>query len=256
VTDPALVRLKVHGSIASLILNRPPLNFLDLELLGKLIQLLESVGEDPDFTVLVLESDLPAFCGGLDLKDHTREDVFLLLERLHLAYRILHAFPRPTVAVIRGVALGAGNELAALCDFALATERATFGQPELKVGGLPSLAPLILPPVIGYRKTLELILLGKLLSADEALRIGLITRVVPESQITQALTELIAALADQSRPVLHLALSATRAVRTEQIENRLRQTESLYLERLMDLDDSLEGRQAFLERRSPRWKNR
>lgn len=251
-----LVSLSQEGDAARITLRRPPLNFLNLELLRGISSHLESLGEFPACQALILDSDLPAFSAGLEMSELTRDRIFLLLEEFYRVGRSLNSFVRPTIALVRGIALGAGNELLACCDFVIASEKASFAQPEVKVGSIPSLAPLVLPPLIGERRASEMILTGNFINAPEAERIGLINRALPEDQVAGAAEELVKTLRGLSTPVLDVALRSVRSARTYQLESRLREIESLYLNQLMNLEDPLEGVRAFLEKRQPVWKNK
>ncbi len=242
--------------IISLTLRRPPLNFLNREMLQQMQSKLESLGDSPDGSILVVDADAAAFCAGLDMTELTREAAFLLLDQYHNFMRCLSVFPRPTVAAVRGVALGAGNELAACCDFVFASPQATFGQPEIKVAGIPTLAPLLLVQRIGMQRTLQMILTGTPVAAEEAERIGLIYRTVPDGRLDSSIQELAGHFRGMSRPVLEIALHAARGARTRELENHSAKAQSLYLNDLLDLEDPMEGIQAFREKRSPRWKHR
>jgi cyclohexa-1,5-dienecarbonyl-CoA hydratase len=248
--------LKTTGDLTRLTLRRAPLNFLNLEMLQQVQELLESCGDHPPGRILVLDSDCAAFSAGLEMAELTREAVFLLLNQFHNVVSTLTSFPRPTVAVVRGVALGAGNELAVSCDFVLASLQSTFGQPEIKVGTMPSLASLLLPQRIGIQSTLQMVLTGNPVDAREAERIGLINRAVPEDGLTAAIEELLSGFRGLSTAVMEVALRSARGARVRELENHLREAQSLYLNELMDLEDPFEGIRAFLEKRSPRWENR
>jgi cyclohexa-1,5-dienecarbonyl-CoA hydratase len=248
--------LAATGDMARLTLRRPPLNFLHTEMLRQIQEHLFSLGESPDCRALVLESEVGAFCAGLDMTQHTPDTLFLLLEEFHAVVQALNSFPRPTIALVNGMALGAGNEILAFCDFVIASEKASFGQPEINVGSIPSLAHIALPGLIGQRRTTEMILTGKLLPAAEAQRIGLIHRSVPEGKVDTALEEQMKVIRGLSKAVMGLALQAARRSRTRELEANLREAESLYLNQLMDLEDAAEGVKAFLEKRPPKWKHR
>lgn len=242
--------------VVRIILRRPPLNFLNLDILGEIEAHLTGLGDSPPQRALLLESEMSAFCGGLDMEEHSGETLFLLLEKFHEVIRLLNLFPRPTIAVVRGMALGAGNELAAFCDFVIASDKAHFGQPEINVGTIPSIAPLLLPSIVGPGRSLEMILTGKLISAPEAQRMGLIYRSVPDDRLAETVAELLGTIRGLSKAVVEVALQALRRTRTEQLENNLRSAESLYLNQLVSLEDAKEGARAFLEKRPPRWKHR
>ncbi len=244
--DDGVVRLKLH---------RPPLNFLNLELLRQIERHLDALGEPSGRRALVLESGGAAFCAGLEVQEQTRDGIFLLIEQFHKLATALCSYPVPTIAVVRGMALGAGNELAACCDFVLASESASFGQPEIKMGSLPSLAPLLLPPLVGQRRAAEMLLTGRLVGAREAQAIGLIHRAVPEEQLPAALGELLRSLRELSLPVLELGVQAVRRVRLADMQEHVRAAEAMYFNQLMELDDRMEGVRAFVERRAPNWAN-
>lgn len=250
------IELKQSGDLARIILRRPPLNYLNIELLQAFQAGMESLGDSPDCRALIVESEGKAFSAGLDILEQTRENIFLLIEQFHAVARALTAFPRPTIAVVQGMALGAGNELAACCDFVFASEAASFGQPEVKFGGIPSLAPLLLPSLIGSRYTLELILTGDFISAKEAQRVGLVYAVSPDDQLWDSVEALVNKFRRLSLAISRLALQSARSPRARALEEHLREAESLYLDRLMDLEDCAEGAKAFLEKRPPKWQNR
>ncbi|NWG13536.1 MAG: enoyl-CoA hydratase/isomerase family protein [Acidobacteria bacterium] len=250
-----LVSLSSTGDAARLVMRRPPLNFLNLDLLKRFEQHLNSFGDDPACRALVVASEMPAFCAGLEMAEQTREGIFLLLEQFHNVVRTLSEFPRPTIALVRGMALGAGNELAACCDFVYASEAASFGQPEVKIGTIPSVGHILLPLLVGSRRASELILTGSIISAGEAAAMGLVTRLVPDDQLDKAAEDTINLFQGLSKPVVALALQGVRDLRNREIEGRLRQAESVYLNQLMDLKDTAEGIRAFLEKRTPRWKD-
>ena len=253
---PELVTLNTTNDIARLVLRRPPLNFLNLDMLRQLESCLEQLGDDPPCRLLVIDSEGAAFSAGLEMSEQTREGIFLLLEKFHYVIRLLNNFARPTLAVIRGMALGAGNEIVACADFVFATERSSFGQPEVKIGTIPSLAHLLLPSLMGTRRAMELILTGNLITAKEAESAGLINRVVPDSLMDGAVEAMASTFRALSAPVVALALHAAREARTRDLETRLRESESVYLNQLMDLEDTAEGIRAFIEKRVPQWRNR
>lgn len=253
--EPELASLYATGDLIRLTLRRAPLNFLNLELFRRVQDLLESLGDSPPGRVLVIDSDCAAFSAGLEMAEQTKETIFLLLDQYHAVVHMLSAYPRPTIALVRGMALGAGNELAASCDFVIASLEATFGQPEIKVGTMPSLAPLLLPPRIGMQRTLQMILTGNPVDAREAERMGLIYRAVADNALDATLEELVGSFRVSSSAVMELALRSARGARVRELENNLRDAQSLFLNQLMDLDDPSEGIKAFLEKRAPQWKH-
>ncbi len=253
--DPDLTSLSIEADAARIVFRRPPLNMLNLELLRRFEEHLEFLARSTTCRALIIDTDVPAFCAGLEPCELTRDGVFLLLEQFHRSARLLFNFPRPTIALVRGLALGAGNELVACCDFAFASEKASFGQPEIKMGSIPSLAPLLLPPLVGQRRALEMMLTGKFMGAKEAVRAGLIHRVMPDEKLSKAAEELVATFHSLSNAVIEVALRSVRMARLQEWDRQVRHSESLYLNDLMELDDAVEGVRAFVEKRPPRWKN-
>jgi cyclohexa-1,5-dienecarbonyl-CoA hydratase len=249
------ITVDTSGPAARLTLRRPPLNFLDVATVKLVEEAIDSLGSNPPCRALVLDAEGAAFCAGLEASELNRECAFLLLESFHQMLNSLNSFPRPTIAIVRGMAVGAGCELISCCDFVIAGEKALFGHPEVKVGCVPSLAHLLLPPLIGARKATEMITLGNLIGAAEATDIGLVTRVVPDDRIVAASEELIRSLSTLSAAVLELALQNARRYRVQALGQNLKDAAALYLERLLELEDQAEGIRALSEKRSPRWRH-
>jgi len=137
----------------------------------------------------------------------------------------------------------------------IATEKAKFGQPEIQVGVFPPIAALIFPRTIGRKKAMELILSGETISAQEALGLGLVNKVVPEASLAQEVNGFIEKFTKLSGIVLKLAKEATLAGLNDDMDQGLKAIEKIYLDRLMKTDDAVEGLKAFLEKRKPTWKD-
>jgi cyclohexa-1,5-dienecarbonyl-CoA hydratase len=156
---------------------------------------------------------------------------------------------------VNGSALGGGCELALYCDMVIATEKTKFGQPEIQVGVFPPIAALIFPRMIGRKKAMELILSGETISAQEALTLGLVNKVVPEVSFDQEVNSFIEKFKKLSGVVLKLTKEATLAGLNDDTDKGLKVIEKIYLDRLMKTNDALEGLKAFLEKRKPTWKD-
>jgi cyclohexa-1,5-dienecarbonyl-CoA hydratase len=187
------------------------------------------------------------------VRDHGKDRVSDMLEAFHAVFRLLDGMPQATVASVDGRCLGGGCELAAFCDILLATPRSVFAQPEIDVGCFPPVAAALLPRIVG-RAALEMVLTGRPLTAPEAERIGLVTRVVDD---IQAETEAcVASLAGKSGAVLALARKAVRQGGRGSFGKALGRMEQIYRKELLATADVEEGVSAFLEKRPPRWSDR
>ncbi len=206
--------------------------------------------------VFAAAADCRAFSAGVAVEEHVEETIFQMLDSFHAIFRNLEQLARPTIAVVDGAALGGGCELVAACDIAIASERARFGQPEIKLGVFPPVAAVLLPHVIGDKRARELILTGELIEAAEAARLGLVNYVVPGEQLEQKTSELLARLRSLSAAALELTKRAIDLGRGRSLDAALREVESLYLNELMKTHDATEGINAFIEKRKPEWSNR
>lgn len=253
------IRIERTDEVSKILLDRPPLNVLDIAALRELGATLDDVQKDKS-KVIVLAAQGKAFSAGVDIKDHTVDKVNAMMAAMHEVFEKLWALEQPTVCVVQGAALGGGMELALACDFIIASEDAQFGLPEIKVGVFPPIACLLLPKSLPWPKAMELILTGEALRAQEAYRLGLVNRVVPAEQLETEANALISKLADLSGPVLKLAKRAAQVGWGQEREMKwsktLAEIERIYLDELMKLEDAHEGLKAFVEKRRPNWKER
>ena len=142
------------------------------------------------------------------------------------------------------------------CDIVISSERARFGQPEIKLGVFPPIAAILLPRVVGEKRARELILTGDLIDAREALRLGLVNYVVPTDGLEQKAQEVLVKLRDLSAPALEATKRAMDMAGGASFDDALRRVEDLYLNELMKTADAHEGIKAFMEKRKPLWQNK
>jgi cyclohexa-1,5-dienecarbonyl-CoA hydratase len=179
-----------------------------------------------------------------------------MIETFHGMFRLMDELQALSIAVVNGSALGGGCELASYCDMVLATERSTFGQPEIMVGVFPPIAALILPRVVGRKKAMEFILSGKTIGAHDALDMGLVNRIISEDLLEEEVKGFVDEFARHSAAVLRLTKKAFIAGLCDDAGEGLRRIERVYLDELMKSEDAMEGLKAFLEKRKPLWKDR
>lgn len=254
-THSETIQLRIENRAAWITLDRPPLNVLDIPMMESLDAVLESALPKSDF-VIFHGAGAKAFCAGADAADHTPERVEKMLRAFHAVFRRLVAADCVTIAAVQGYCLGGGMELATFCDFVFATESAQFGQPEIKLGCFPPVALVTLARLIGMQAAAHLILTGHQISATEALRLGLVTRVVPDNDLSAAVETLLGELRAHSPSVLHFTRKTLSRLHSGDFLKQLEEVERVYLSELMQLNDSQEGIRAFIEKRKPVWKGK
>ena len=245
----------IADGIATVTLNRPPLNVLNIPMMKELNEALAVLAGDADLAAIVIRANGKAFCAGVDVADHTAEKVGEMISLFHGIFRKLASTDALTIAAVHGAALGGGCEVATFCDIVLASDRAKFGQPEVQVGVFAPVAACVLPAQVGIKKAIELNVLGATIKADEAHRIGLVNQVWPVDEFDASVEAYLDGIRKLSRPVVRLAKRATVMVERERMMAQLDQVEKLYLNDLMKLSDAHEGIAAFVEKRAPAWKH-
>jgi enoyl-CoA hydratase len=201
------VLCEVADGVATITLNRPEArNALNLAMCEGLLAAAQSAAADESVRLALVRAAGPVFCAGADLKERRGMSEAQVRERRmkgFAAYEALESLPMPAIAVVRGAVVGSGCEIAAACDFVVATPDATFRTPEALRGTIG--ATQRLPRVLGKRLAKDLMFTGRTLTADEAERAGLVARVVPGAALEQELSELAAAIVAAPQASLRLA---------------------------------------------------
>jgi cyclohexa-1,5-dienecarbonyl-CoA hydratase len=235
-------------------LDDPPLHILDIPMLGELRDALR--GLKPDRHLLIVESSgAKAFSAGVSVQDHVGDKIATMLELFHDCFRTLATLDLTTVALVRGVALGGGCELALACDFVLASDRARFGLPEILLGVFPPVAAYQLSRQLPPRKGLELMLTGDPIDAATAERLGLVNALFPAEAFEEGAAQWLGRLTRHSASSLRLARKAFRLAQAGDFAERLATVERLYLNELMQTSDAGEGLAAFTEKRAAVWRH-
>lgn len=197
-SSTVLMTLDASTHVARLTLNRPDArNALNNAMCSALHRALLDIRDNPDVHVVLIDANGPVFCAGADLKERKGMDDDQIRARRLRAFALYDAIeqcPVPIVAVIDGPAVGSGCEIAGACDFIIGSDRASFRYPEARWGTVG--ATQRLPRIVGRRLAKELMFTGRAVEADEALRIGLLNRIVPVHQLPEVIQQMAQEIAD------------------------------------------------------------
>jgi cyclohexa-1,5-dienecarbonyl-CoA hydratase len=229
---------------------------MTVEMMREMAVALERAAGRSGLKALVLSGEGRAFSAGVAIEEHRGDRVKEMLEAFHDLFRRLRALTCVTLAAVRGPALGGGAELATFCDVVVAADDATLGQPEIKLGVFAPVAALHYPRRIGVARTLSLLLSGEVLGAAEAARIGLVDAVVPADRFAEAVESQLARFRARSAAVLRLTKRAVTESLDTPFDVALGALEDRYHHELMTTEDAAEGLRAFLEKRTPVWRDR
>ncbi len=250
------IDFQINDSVARIALNYPPYNVLTVPLMTELADAIESLDNKREVKCIVLTSSQKTFSAGISIEDSKPDRVFQTIEAFNRVFQAIAEISKPLIVVVNGPAIGAGSELVAFGDMIIATPNARFAQPEVKMGVFPPFAAIMLPAVIGPKKTYELILTGQALSAEEALDLGFVNRVVPEAALESTLNDLVSRIVEFSAPVLEMTKKVIATSIGRPLAEAMKKSQDIYLNQLMALQDVEEGLRAVLEKRKPVWKNR
>lgn len=244
------------NNIGILKINRPNvLNALNWDTLGELREFLEDVMPKEELKALIITgAGDKAFVAGADIaqmNEMKERDFQDYVDYAHRVYELIENEPCPSIAAINGYALGGGCELALACDIRIASDKARLGFPEVKLGIFPGWGGTQrVTRVLGLGKTKELVFTGEMVNAEEALRIGLVERVVPHSEIMNEAKKLAGEIAKRGPIAVRLSKTAINAGSEMDLQKALLLEKTL-VSLCFDSQDRIEGMKAFLEKREP-----
>ncbi|MFL5321901.1 MAG: enoyl-CoA hydratase/isomerase family protein [Myxococcaceae bacterium] len=255
------VSYQVQGPAALLTIDREKArNALSPQVIAELNEALSQAEADPAVRVVALTgAGSKVFSAGGDLGGMQNEGGFLGTHEGRRGYgellKRLSRFPRPTIARLNGHALAGGFGLVLACDLAIAAEEAQLGLPEIDVGLFPMMVMALLQRHVGRKRALELVMTGDKISAKEGLALGLLSRVVPASELDSAVAGLTEKLAGKSRAVLTLGKRAFHTAEDLPFDQAIEHLASQLSLNVL-AEDAAEGVTAFMEKRKPRWADR
>jgi enoyl-CoA hydratase/carnithine racemase len=266
-TGNAALLLREDGvdGVTVLTLNRPGArNSLSLQLLETLENALAAISADASVRCVVLAAAGPAFCAGHDLKEITahradpdggRAFFARAMDTCARVMQAIIALPQPVIAAVQGVATAAGCQLVATCDLAVAAEEARFATPGVDIGLFCTTPAVALARAVPRKAAMEMLLTGEMIPAAEALRIGLVNRVVPADQLMETALALARGIAARSALTVRTGKRAFYRQLDLPLAEAYREAACVMTENLM-AHDAAEGIRAFIEKRRPVWEDR
>ena len=254
-----LFEIKNHTAIVTI--NRPDkLNALNGKTISELEEIFLSIKNNSEiFVAVVTGSGEKAFVAGADISELNKLDVISgkeFSDNGNKVFRIIETFDKPVIAAVNGFALGGGCELALACHLRLASENAKFAQPEVNLGIIPGYGGTQrLPRIINNARALEMILTGDMVSAEEALRIGLVNKIYPSAELLNKSLELAEKISSKGQQAIRFALKSVKSTDNISLAEGLAYEASLFA-LVCGTEDFKEGTTAFLEKRKPDFKHR
>jgi len=252
------LRLEHAGEIATITLNRPEKrNAISAEMIAELLCAFDEVEASPA-RVLIVTGAGKAFCSGMDLEGlralatNSPEGNLEDARRMVRLTKRLWSFPKPVIAAVNGHAIAGGCGLATLCDFTIAVPDAKFGYPETCIGFLPATVSVFLARQIGEKQARDLLLTGKTFGAEEAFRLGLVTKIVPAEELMPAVHALASTLIACSPVSLKMTKKLLCDFAAPEVDRELELAAAENV-KIRSTEDFREGLSSFLEKRKPRW---
>lgn len=245
----------IRDRVATIRLNRPKqLNALNTQVMEEVLEAAAAFEADKKVGCLVLGGNERAFAAGADIAELAAQDyASMQASDFFSGWDRFAALRLPKIAVIDGYALGGGCELAMMCDVILASENARFGQPEIKIGCIPGIGGTQrLTKLVGRTMAMDMILTGRMIDATEALRIGLVSRVIPRKNLETEVNEVAKSIAEFPRDIVQMARACVNMAENSTLDMGIRYERQTY-HALYGLPAQREGMSAFLEKRTPRF---
>ncbi len=242
--------------VAKITLNRPKHNVLNIPMMNDLNEVLAEIAADEGLKCLVIAGQGRSFCAGVEVGDHKPEQVDEMVAVFNRIFELINTIDIPVVAAVNGACLGGGMELAIACDIVIASKKAIFGQPEVKLGFFPPYAALRLPELVGPAKAIEMVTTGRNYTAKEARKLGLVSQVAEPDDLDEAVARYIKEICMASPLILRLNKRAVKRHIGTRFFQGVDLVSDYFLKTLMKTEDTLEGIASFEEKRRPAWKNK
>lgn len=250
------VRCEVRDDVAYVTLDAPPVNILTAAVMAQLADVLEQCLGNRSLKAIALDAAGRAFSAGADVGEHRPEQAPAMIAGFSRLFKILGAGELPLVMSVDGAALGAGFELAIMADILIASDRATFGQPEIRLGFFAPVGVAFLAQRIGLAKSIEVTSTGRTYTATDMQAMGLVSHLVVPEQLDETREAILKDLRRASAAVMRMNVRMSRALAGRPFEEARLDAERVFLDELMATEDVREGIASFYEKRRPMWRNR
>jgi len=250
------IKFEIQEGVANIMFDRPKHNVFNIDMLNELNSVLEGLTKDAEIKCVVFRAQGPSWCAGVDVGDHKPELVDKMISSFNRVFELIDMIEVPTIAAVQGACLGGGMEAAIACDIIIASKKAVFGQPEIKLGFFPPYAAIRLPQLVGQAKAIEVCTTGKIYTADDAMMMGFVSRVVEDDKFASEVDSYVKELCACSPLIIRINKKAVKRNLGKVFSKSIDDVSDLFLNTLMKTEDTLEGIKSFYEKRKPVWKNR
>jgi cyclohexa-1,5-dienecarbonyl-CoA hydratase len=255
-SEAQCIKIENNGQVARIILDRPKHNVLDIPMMNELNRELEKIAADDELKCAVITGEGRSFCAGVEVGDHKPDNVEQMVATFNRIFELINMIDIPVIAAVNGACLGGGMELAIACDIVIASEKAIFGQPEIKLGFFPPYAALRLPELVGPAKAIEIVTTGQNYSAAESMALGFVSKVAGVEDFEKTVDETVKQITMSSPLIIRLNKRAVKRHIGTSFFQGVDLVSNYFLKTLMKTEDTLEGIASFEEKRKPVWKNR
>ncbi len=248
--------IEKDDQVARITLNRPKHNVLNIPMMKDLNDQLAAIAADDTLKCVVITGQGKSFCAGVEVADHAPCNVDEMVTVFNRIFELINTIDIPVIAAVNGACLGGGMEVAIACDLVIASKKAIFGQPEIKLGFFPPYAALRLPELVGPAKAIEIVTTGKNYTAKQARKMGFVSQVADDDEFAEAVEKNIQEICVSSPLILRLNKRAVKRHIGTSFFQGMDLVSNYFLKTLMKTEDTLEGIASFEERRKAVWKNK
>lgn len=254
--EPQFLKVVKENQVARITLDRPKHNVLDIPMMNELNAELEKIAADTELKCVVITGEGKSFCAGVEVADHKPDNVDQMVAVFNRIFELINMIDIPVIAAVNGACLGGGMEVAIACDIVLASEKAIFGQPEIKLGFFPPYAALRLPELVGVAKAIEIVTTGQNYTAQQAKDLGFVSQVASVEGFAELVDNTVKQITMSSPLIIRLNKRAVKRHIGTSFFQGVDLVSNYFLKTLMKTEDTLEGIASFEEKRRPVWKNR